>query len=407
MSTISSGAGVAERLTRAKTTAFIAGAVGLAVCAACAALSLDFRVQFFRSYLWAYTYCLGVPLGCLVVLMIQHLTGGRWGYTLRRLLEAATRTLPVLAVLFVPLAFGLPYLYEWADKELVAADPNLQHKAQYYLRPDLVLWRVPLYFVIWIGLATLLNFWSRREDAAEEYVAARRFRLLSGPGIGLYGLSMTFAAIDWVMSLEPHWYSTMYGPMFGMGQVLSGFSFILIVAYLLRDVEPLASALNRAVLGDCGKLLLAFVMVWTYLAFSQFLLIWSGNLPEEITWYIVRSNGAWLWVVIAIAIFHFALPFALLLSRELKREPRELAAVAVLVLGMEALNMLWLIMPAFAESHTASASAEPGLFAACLLCPAALVGVCGVWLGVFLWQLDKLPLLPVHVPPEVEENGHD
>jgi hypothetical protein len=407
VSTVTNGAGIAERIARVRNAAFVAGAAGLGLSALCALIGVDWRVQFFRSYLWAYTYCLGVPLGCLVVLMIQHLTGGMWGFALRRLLEAATRTLPVLAVLFVPLAFGLRDLYEWADQAAVDADKDLQHKAQYYLNRDLVLLRVPIYFAVWIGLAFLLNLWSRREDASTDTQPDRRFRLLSGPGIGLYGLTMTFAAIDWVMSLEPHWYSTIYGPMFGMGQVLSGFSFVLIVAFLLRDAAPLGPALSRAVLGDCGKLLLAFVMVWTYLSFSQFLLIWSGNLEEEIRWYLARSDGAWLWVAIALAVFHFALPFALLLSRDLKRDPRRLAAVAALVLGMEAVNLLWLIMPAFAERPVETSPGNPGLFSALVLCPAALVGVGGVWLGFFLRQLDKLPLLPVHAPTDAEGNAHD
>jgi hypothetical protein len=398
---------LAERLARVRTTAFALGGVGLAVCALCALVNLDLRVQFFRSYLWAYNYWLGVPLGCLVVLMIQHLTGGTWGFTIRRLLEAATRTLPVLAVLFVPLAFGLRDLYLWANPSMVADDEDLQHKAEYYLRPDLALMRVPVYFAVWIGLAFLLNRWSRREDVASDERLSRSFRLLSGPGIGLYGLTMTFAAIDWVMSLEPHWYSTIYGPMFGMGQVLSGFSFVLVVAFLLRDVAPLSAALSPGALGDCGKLLLAFVMVWTYLAFSQFLLIWSGNLPEEIPWYQARSAGPWLWVAVALAVFHFVVPFVLLLSRDLKRDPKQLAQVAALVFAMEAVNLLWLIMPAFGEHAAESTGAAPGLLSALVLCPAALVGVGGVWIGVFLWQLDKLPLLPVHAPVAEEASYHD
>jgi hypothetical protein len=405
VSTAANGAGVAVRVAHLQKQAFIAGFAGLALCAVCALVSTDLRVQFFRSYLWAFTYWLGIPLGCLVVLMIQHLTGGAWGFALRRLLEAATRTLPLLAVLFVPLAFGLQDLYIWANPEARATDPNLKHKAEYYLRPDLALMRVPVYFAVWIGIAFLLNRWSQQQDATNDPRLLRRFRVLSAPGIGLYGLTMSFAAIDWVMSLEPHWYSTIYGPMFGMGQVVSGFTFVLIVAMLLRDEAPLTAALGRHVLRDCGNLLMAFIMVWMYLSFSQFLLIWSGNLPEEIPWYLVRSEGVWLYVALALVVFHFAVPFALLLSRDYKQDPRRLARVSLLVLVMEAVNLLWLIMPAF-SAHESDGSHAGSSLGAFLLGPAALVGVGGIWVGTFLWQLGKRPLLPLHAPEEEEATNH-
>ena len=333
MKTSAIGPGLSPRLASVMRTAFIAGGVGLAVCALCALVSESLRVQFFRSYLWAFTYWLGIPLGCMVVLMIKHLTGGAWGYALQRLLEAATRTLPLLAVLYLPVGFGMPYLYEWANAEARDADPDLKHKAQYYLTPELAWMRVPVYFAVWIGLAFVLNRWSRREEEVDDPDLPARFRTLSGIGIGLYGITMTFAAIDWVMSLEPHWYSTIYGPMFAMGQVVSGFTFTLIVAMMLRSDTPLLGALGRFVLRDCGNLLLAFTMVWMYLSFSQFLLIWSGNLPEEISWYLNRSQNGWQWVAASLALFHFAVPFALLLSREYKQDPRRLAGVALLLLG--------------------------------------------------------------------------
>lgn len=395
MSTVTHTNGIVARVAPLQRMAFIAGAAGLLLCALCALISSSLRVQFFHSYLWAFTYWLGIPLGCLVVLMIQHLTGGQWGFALQRLLEASTRTLPLLALLFVPLAFGLGDIYLWANEEAVKADENLQHKAEYYLTPKLALLRAPVYFIVWIGIASLLNQWSRQRDANRDPEAPRRFRLLSGPGIGLYGITLTFAAIDWVMSLDPHWYSTIYGPMFGMGQVVSGFTFTLIVAMLLRDDAALANVLKPNVLRDCGNLLLAFVMLWTYLAFSQFLLIWSGNLPEEITWYLDRSEGGWLWVAIAIALFHFAVPFALLLSRDYKQDPHRLTRVCFLLLGMEALNLLWLIMPAFGQHGDEASQAAPG-FGTVFLGIAALVGIGGVWIGVFLRELGRRPLVPLY-----------
>jgi hypothetical protein len=392
-------------VTQVQRAAFVAGGIGLLICAASALISADLRVQFFRSYLWAFNYWLGIPLGCLVVLMIQHLTGGAWGLALRRLLEAATRTLPLLAILFVPLAFGLRDIYIWADPAVVEGDKDLQHKAEYFLSPGLFLMRVPVYFAIWIGLAFILNRLSQQEDEGKIAPFARRYRLISGPGIGLYGLSMTFAAIDWVMSLDPHWYSTIYGPMFGMGQVVSGMTFVLLVAMLLRNEAPLSAVLTKSILRDFGNLLLAFVMLWTYMAFSQFLLIWSGNLPEEIPWYLNRSQGGWLIVAIALALFHFALPFALLLSRDYKQDPRRLAGLSVLLLVMEAINLLWLIMPSFGAHEGSEVESASGV-AMWFLGPAALVGIGGLWVGVFLWQLGRRPLMPLHLPPEEEPTEH-
>jgi hypothetical protein len=403
VSTTLNGNGPGARLDPLRKNAFIAGGVGLAVCAACALLSADLRVLFFRWYLWAFLDWLGVALGCLVVLMIQYLTGGAWALALRRLLEAATRTLPVLAALYVPLAFGLPALYEWARPDVVANDPDLRHKAEYYLRPDLVLMRVPVYFAVWIGLAVLLNRWSAQEGETADPERFRRYRLLSAPGIGLYGITVTFAAIDWVMSLEPHWYSTIYGPMFAVGQLVAGFSFALMAALYLRDEPPVAALLTRSVMRDCANLLMAFILFWAYLSFSQFLLIWSGNLPEEVTWYVVRSQPLWLWMAVVLAVFHFAVPFALLLSRDYKLDPRRLAAVACLLLCMEAVNLIWLIMPAFsAEGNEGAATGS--VLSSLLLLAATQLGVGGTWLGTFLLQLGRRPL-SVTPGEEAANNG--
>jgi hypothetical protein len=397
---------VSDRMQSVMHRAFLAGAVGLLFCVIFALFGENMRTQMFRAYLWAFTYWLGIPLGCLVVLMIKHLTGGAWGYALQRLLEAATRTFPLLAVLYLPLGIvGLPYLYEWADPAAVEASEHLQHQREFYLRPDLAWMRVVIYFGVWIGLALTLNRWSRRDEEVPDPNMPQRFRTLSGIGLGLYGITMTFAAIDWVMSLEPRWSSTIYGPMFGMGQVVSGFSFILIVAMLLRSDTPLLGALGRFVMRDCSNLLMAFIMVWMYLSFSQFLLIWSGNLPEEITWYLARSQTGWQWVAIALVLFHFAVPFALLLSREYKQDPRRLAGVALLLLCMEAVNLFWLIMPGFGM-HDGEPSGNGIGFTMILLGPAAMVGVGGLWVGAFLWQLGQRPLLPLHAPEGLEEKTH-
>lgn len=378
-------------LARWQRGALIAGGAGLAGCVL--GVVLGFHQQFFRSYLVAFNLFLGVALGCLVILMLQHLTGGAWGFILRRPLEAGTRTLPLLAILFVPLAFGLTDLYSWANPEVVARDPDLEHKSR-YLNVGFFLGRAAFYFAVWVGLALLLDYWSRRYDETGDFAVSERMRRSSGPGLVLYGLTVTFAAIDWLMSLEPHWYSTIYGGLIGMGQVLSGFTFAVAVLMLLGTRPPLDRVLSTNNLRDLGSLMLAFVMVWAYLGFSQFLLIWSGNLEEEIPWYVARLQGGWSYVGLALILFHFALPFVLLLSADLKRNRVTLAAVALLVLAMRVVDLFWLIVPAYRVGLSVH-----------LLDVAALVGVGGVWLWVFLWQVQQRPLLPVHAPP-AEEDHH-
>jgi hypothetical protein len=375
--------------------ALIAGAAGLLVCVVGAFLD---TAGFFRSWLVAFNLVLGVAVGSLVVVMLQYLTGGTWGFVLRRPLEAATRTLPLVAVLFVPLAFGLGYLYLWADPDKVAEDPDLQHKAD-YLNVWFFLVRAAVYFAVWNLLMLLLNRWSRRQDTARDPGITRRCETLSAPGLMLYVVTITFASIDWVMSLEPHWYSTIYGAMFGMGQVLSGFAFGVAMLMLLSPRPPLDRPDVQRAMNDLGSLLLAFVMVWAYLSFCQFLLIWSGNLPEEVPWYMARLEGPWKLVALALLLFQFALPFVVLLSRDMKRDRRALAAVALLVVGMRAVELLWLIVPAFGhggEGHEVSVLGA-------VLYPAAIVGVGGLWLGVYLAQVRRWPLLPEYNP---EAAGH-
>jgi hypothetical protein len=369
---------------------FLVGVVALALCGLGAIFNPG---QFFRSYLLAYLFCTGIALGCLAIVMLQHITGGAWGLVIRRLLESATRTLPLLAIGFVPLAFGLPYLYIWARPEAVAEDPTLQHKAL-YLNVPFFLVRTAGYFAIWLGLMFFLNRWSREEDRTNDPNLPRRFRLLAAPGLGLYGLTITFAAIDWVMSLEPHWYSTIYGVLFGTSQALAAFSFVIAALVLLSLRPPLAGVLTTGHFRDLGNLLLAFVMLWAYMSFSQFMLIWSGNLTEEIPYYLNRVQGGWSLVAVLLAVGQFALPFLLLLSRDVKRNVRVLASVAGLVLFMQFVHLFWLIGPATPEAPLQVHWMDL----------AALLGVGGVWLAVFLWQLQRWPLLPVHA--HLEEAHH-
>jgi hypothetical protein len=393
--------------------ALVAGGVGLVLCA------LGWVLQpaaFFRSYLWAFNFFLGIALGCLVLVMLQFLTGGVWGLVLRRVLEAASRTLPVLAVLFVPLVIGfflpseggLRAVYIWADPAVVSHDQTLHHKAP-YLNVGFFLIRAAVYFGVWLAVMYLVNRWSVNEDRPDAG-DPRHLRKLSSAGLMLYGGTITFASIDWVMSLEPRWYSSIYGALFGVGQVLSALSFAIVALVLLADRPPLAAVVGRPILRDLGNLMLAFVMIWAYLSFSQFLLIWAGNLPTEIPYYVRRFQGGWQWLGLALVLFHFALPFVLLLSFELKRHGSRLLAVAALVLAMRAVDLFWQIIPAQPgpEGHGAFSLADwAGIASVAWTSVAAVVGIGGVWLAVLLGQLQRRQLLPTHDPGLAEALHHE
>jgi hypothetical protein len=388
-----------QRLQRGALVAAAAGAVLFAVVAAVlwSVGGVTAPRQFFQSYLVAFIFCLGSSLGCLVLLMIQHLTGGAWGLVLRRVLEAGARTLVPLAVALVPLLVGVPYLYLWADQEVVNASLELQHKSL-YLNVGFFIVRAAGYFVVWLLLAFLLTRWSADQDRQANPERPQRFQALCGPGLVVYGLTITFASIDWVMSLEPHWFSTIYPVMFAVGQILNGFTFALMVLLLLAGRPPLSEVLTRQHLRDLGSLLLAFVLFWAYMAFSQFLLDWVGNLPEEIPWYLRRLRGGWEWLALALVLFHFALPFLLLLSSDVKMNRRSLVRVAVALLIMRFVDVFWWIEPAY--SH----EGQYFFWLLDLSATLAVGGVCGWW---FLGQLRQRPLLPLHDPYLAETLHHE
>ncbi|MGH7425587.1 MAG: hypothetical protein ACREJP_05415, partial [Candidatus Methylomirabilales bacterium] len=365
----------------------------LMLCLAGAWLNTE---QFFRSYLLAYLYWISISLGSFGIVMLHHLTGGGWGFLIRRLLESGTRTLPLMALLFVPLLVGLPHLYLWAQPAAVAADEALRHKSLYLNVPFFTL-RTAVYFAAWIGLASVLNRWSLRQDRTAEPHLTRRLQILSGPGLVVYGLTATFASIDWVMSLDPHWFSTIYGMIFIMGQGLTTLAFMITVALILGGRGPLAAAISPARIHDLGNLLLAFVMLWAYLAFSQFLIIWSGNLSEEIPWYLHRGQGGWEWVALFLIVFYFGIPFLLLLSRETKRRARVLVAVAAALVLIRLVDLFWLVAPTF---HPAGVR----IHWMDLVAPVALGGI---WTATFIWYLKGISLVPLHDPRFREGLGHD
>ncbi|HWC97469.1 MAG TPA: hypothetical protein VG456_11980 [Candidatus Sulfopaludibacter sp.] len=372
------------------------GAISLAITAFGAFLAP--QGQFFRSYLWSYVLFLGISLGCLAWLMVQYLTGGAWGVAIRRPAEAAVKTLPLMALLFVPIVIGIPTLYSWSHPNIVAADEVLKHKSL-YLNFPFFLGRAVVYFLGWIFCSWFLTRWSDVEDREGGMRAHTRMATLAGPGILFWGVSVTFMSIDWVMSLEPHWFSTMFGLLFIAGQGLSSMSFLIALLVLLFNFEPMKSVLTARHLHDLGKLLLACVMVWAYFSFSQFLIIWTGNLPEEIPFYLKRLSGGWWWLALLLVIGHFALPFALLLSRDLKRNFKLLSRIAVFILLMRAVDIYWQTAP----------DTTNGVFAPSFMDLTAPIGIGGIWLAYFLTNLAKRPLLPLNDPhlEEALEHGRE
>src|SRR5512145_2860711 len=327
MATVASTSDAPE-LARLQQRALIVGIAGLVAAAIGAALNLE---QFYRSWLIGFLFCLGLTLGSLGLLMLQHLSGGQWGLVSRRVFEASARTLPLVAILFVPVLVGIPSVFEWSHTDVVMNDAVLSQKAP-YLNTTFFIVRAVVYFAFWLFCSYLLTTWSSGQDQGTVGVTRAdsvRFRTVSAPGLLFLVLTITFASVDWIMSLDPHWYSTIFGLLTVAGQGLSALAFTIAVLSLLASVPPLARYLTPRHFHDLGKLLLAFVMLWAYLAFSQFLIIWSGNLPEEIPWYLERMRGGWGILALLLIVGHFALPFALLLSRDLKRHGGLLAKVAI------------------------------------------------------------------------------
>jgi hypothetical protein len=357
--------------------------IGGVLLAVCIALGLRDSGEFFRSYLVAFLFWIGITLGCLALLMVQHLSGGNWALVIRRILEAGSRTLPLMAIAALPLLAGMKSLYSWSRPG--QTDPVILAK-HLYLNSGFFVARTIFYFACWFFLVYWLNKLSRDEDAAGNASLWLRLESVSGGGLLVYGFTVTFASVDWVMSLEPRWYSTIYGLLFMVGQALAALAFSIIMLVWLSDRGPLADAVRPSYFQDLGSFLLAFVMLWAYLEFSQFLIIWGGNLSEEIPWYLRRMQGAWGQVGLLLVLLNFALPFFLLLFRNVKRRTGSLLLVAGLVLVMRLVDTYWMVLPAFGGS-------DVHLTWMSIVLP---VGLGGIWLAYFAVQLQRMPILPVH-----------
>jgi hypothetical protein len=349
------------------------------------------RDQFYHAYLLGFMAWLGVALGSMAILMIRHLTGGGWGMVIRRILGAAMRTQPLLAVLFIPIILGIHKLYIWAQPLDNIADKHLREHLQditkTYLTANGFIIRAVFYFAVWNLLSFLLSMWSKQTDRPGAPDNTPRFKAVSGPGLILYGFTISFAAIDWVMSLDPSWVSTIFGLVILIGQVLSAMCFAVVVERILFNYKPMSELLKPDFVHDHGKWMLAFTMVWAYFNFSQWLIIWAGNLPSEITFYLTRLNGGWGYIGLILVLFHFVVPFVILLSRPFKRNIRKLVWLAVWLMLMRYVDLFWIIEPNFSKTLS--------LTWADVVVP---IAIGGFWLAYFFHNLNALPLLPVYDP---------
>ena len=390
-------------LNQIKTLAL--GVGGIATLVWAVGLYLDTE-QALRSWLLGFIVFGGIGIGSIGLLMLQYLTGGAWGVVIRRFAEAASRTLPLVVLLFVPLAIGVTRLYEWTH---LPPDDHVIHARGWYMTVWGWTLRSVIYFAIFGVIAYLLNKWSSNHDASKDHEEAAgwlgKATAFSGPTMVIFALTVTFAAVDWVMTLEPHWFSTIFGLLFVIGWALSCICFIVVILAYLHDKVPMNHVLGPRHFHDLGKLMLALVMVWAYFNFSQYLIIYSGNIPEETVWFIKRSTGGWGWMAWALILFHFAVPFLILLQQGFKKRPARLATVAIWILFMRVVDMLFLIGP----SPRIDAHGGPqGAFIISWLDFVGPIAVGGLWIWYFLNELGKRPLVPVMDPflENAIEHGH-
>ena len=352
--------------------------------------------EFFHAYLEGFHLILSFSLGGLALLMLYHMVGGRWGYVVRRPAEAAARTLPVVAAAFIPVLLGRKTLFPWARPEEVAADPLLRAKVAYLNTGSFTI-RAAVYFAIWIGLAFTLSRWSREQDAGDGPAVARKMQAISAPGLIIYGATTLFASVDWLMSLTPKWYSSIFGMSFMVGQALTAMAMLVLTVFFVSRRRSFGEYLEPGLFRDLGNLLFMFIMLWAYMTFSQLIIIWSGNLPEEITFYMSRLKTTWEFVSLGILLFYFAVPFLLLLSRQFKGNLSRIAGVAGLILFMRWVDIVWLIRPTFHPDGVSIGWLDVAV-------PAALVGL---WLGFYRRELNRYPILASNDPRVQGVSAHD
>lgn len=373
--------GLVKALDRVCALGALGGVIGGVALVAGAVSSVQAALQ---SYLFAYIFCFNFTLGCFGLLMMHHMVSGGWGFMIQRIIEAGMWTILVMALLFVPILLGVGVLYPWAWPGEVQS----VHVWSAYLNVPFFVVRSVIYFSFWICAAFFLSSWSRRQDASGDPRLTRRIRLLCAPGLALYVMTMTFASIDWIMSLEPGWFSSIYGFLFVVNQVLAALALAVIALRFLVSYGPLSDVASEQRFQHLGNMLLTFVILWAYIAYSQYIIIWSADLPDENSWYVRRLGGGWANLCLFVVVVHFFLPFLLLLFRRTKRSLRSLALVALLLIVMRVADTFWLIVPAF----------SPGVFRVRWLDLVAPVAIGGIWLAAFAWRLKGAPLVPMGDP---------
>ena len=374
-----------QRFARLRQTALTVGIVALLVSVV--GFGVAGKTQFFRSYHYAYIVWLCLTLGMFGLTLLHHAVRGSWGLPILRFLEAGTATLPLMLVLFLPILAGMRELFPWTRPEVLQASEHLQHKTG-YLNVPFFLARSALYFAVWIALASALRRSSLKQDETGDHTQAQKRTNLSAPGLVLFVLTVTFAMIDWVMTLEPLWQSSIYGAWFIVGQGLSAFAFSTVVLLLAGRHKPFADVINPKLTRDLGNLTFAFVVLWAYTSVSQFLIMWSANLPEEIVYYIKRNEGGWQYLSGGLVVFQFLAPFLLLLSSRVKRYTNLLLRVMVFILVMRVVDLFWIIQPAYGIPTLRVHWLDISL----------LAGIGGLWLAWFAQQVCAAPLLPRHDP---------
>ena len=377
---------------------FLVGLLGTIATTLGYFIEQDFQKEFFQSYLLAFLFWVSLPLGSLVILMIHQVGGGTWGFSIRRLLEAGTRTLPMLFVFSLPIFFGIHDLYEWSHLDVVATDALLQYK-QPYLNDYSFIQRTLIYFAIWAVFIFLLNKWSQDQDKTEQTNPTFKMQKLSGPGIVVFFLTVTLASIDWIMSLEPHWFSSIFGVIYIVGQGLITWAFVTLVAVWLSSKTPMNRLFTNSRLSDLGTFMLATVMLWAYTSFSQLIIIWSGNLPEEITWYFTRLEGGWQYVAYGLIAFHFAVPFLFLISSTMKAKTKVLVFFATWLLVARFFDLLWQTRPAFTKVPNDSGYLYHTTgFTMHWLDLTIMLGIGGLVVSFFFSQLKRRPLIALNDP---------